>query len=152
MVLDLVHRLAPAEAPPVAGRVGSGVEVGDHQHGAGARDPRQFGIDRGAIRQVADHQPAPEDVETGVRQGQVAHVADHGLQPGLMPPLADTGVQHLGAEVDSHRQGGSGSKQPASGAASGVQQPQARERRRQIGGQLGLEKGDGGLVGIGGRP
>ncbi len=149
VVLDLVDLAALPEGPPVAGFIGVRVEVGDHEPGPGVGDAGQFLIDRRAVGQVADHQAAPDHVEAAVRQRQGADVGHQGLDLRVMIAARR---QHLRRHVDADRQDRAGPAQAAARAASGVQQPLALERRRQARGQIDLQEGDGGLVGIGARP
>ncbi len=128
------------------------MEVGHHQSGPRFGDAAELGVGRPGIGQMTDHQAAPQDVEASVRQRQVAHVADQGLESGAAASLAKARVQHLGAKVDPDREGGAGSVQSAAGPATGVQQAHARQGRGQVRGQPGFQVGDGGLVGVARRP
>lgn len=149
VVFDFVNLSAVPEGSAVAGAERGGMKIGDDKPGVGVRNASQFLVDRRTRRQVADHQPAPDYIEACVGHGKAADVGDHRLHRWIAPPSRG---EHFWTDVDAYRDSCAGRAKTTPSAASGVEQPDAIERRRQIRRQVGLKEGNDGLVGVGHGP
>ena len=146
VMLDLMHSAARiAKAPGVSRPGGRCVEVADQKRAAGDADARQLVIGVLQRLQMAEHKPAPDEVERLRGERKFAHICGSHV-------CRLTCLQHFktGINAGSKRCIDVGKAPP--GAASRIEQPFAAGRWRKRACQFIFDETDGRFARVSGRP
>ena len=130
MMFDFDHIVVQPEASTMTGVRSFRVKIADDDGRAVVGYSGEFGIGHVDFRQMAEHQPAPDDVEPESFERHFANIANATSTALKRTVGGNAGGEHLAAGLEADRDSCAGVPDSATGSAADIEQALARERGR----------------------